>query len=222
MSNQVNKTIDHTLLKPEATIKQIETLCHEAIKYHFYSVCINPTHVAFASKILKHTGVEVCTVIGFPLGANTTETKVFETKNAIKNGATEIDMVINIGAIKDQNYQLVEADIKAVVEASGPIPVKVILETCLLTDEEIKNACECARRANALFVKTSTGFSTRGATIEAVKIMKSSIPAFMKVKASGGIRDLETANAYLKLGVERLGTSSGVAIMEKTKSNLDY
>jgi len=220
--NQINRTIDHTLLKPEATSSQVESLCHEAIKYHFYSVCINPQYVSLAAKILKNTGVEVCTVIGFPLGANTSQTKAFETKNAISNGATEIDMVVNIGAIKSDNYQLVESDIKAVVDAAGSVPVKVILETCLLTNEEIQKACECARRANALFVKTSTGFSTSGASVEAVKLMKASIPNFMKVKASGGIRDLESAQTYLALGVERLGTSSGVAIMEKTKSSSDY
>ena len=185
---KLNKYIDHTLLKPEATKTQIENLCKEAIKYDFASVCVNPTHVAYCAKLLKNSDVKVCTVIGFPLGSNTTETKVFETKNAIENGADEIDMVINIGALKDKNYNFVKEDIESVVKAANSKLVKVILETCLLTEEEVKEACKLSQEAKADYVKTSTGFSKSGASVEMVKIMYDTVHDTMKVKASGGVQ----------------------------------
>ena len=210
---QINRLIDHTLLKPEATREQILKLCEEARSHNFFSVCINPFNVEYASSILKGSEVCVCTVIGFPLGANTTETKVFETKQAIKDGAHEIDMVINIGAIKNKDWDYVRQDIKSVVNAAEKKIVKVILETCLLNDVEKIKACELAASAGAHFVKTSTGFSTSGATLEDVKLMKRNILPHMEVKASGGVRDLAAAKAFIEAGATRLGTSSGIAIV---------
>jgi deoxyribose-phosphate aldolase len=210
----LNRFIDHTLLKPEATALQIEKLCQEAMTFQFFSVCINPSNVKIASSLLKGSGVHVCTVIGFPLGANSTETKIFETKDALKNGATEIDMVVNIGAIKNLDWDLVKADIEGVVTAAPLNTVKVILETCLLTDAEKIKVCEIATLAGTKFVKTSTGFSTGGATLEDVQLMKKNISATMEVKASGGIRDLSVAKAFIAAGATRLGTSSGVALMK--------
>lgn len=219
---KLNKYIDHTLLKPDASQEQIETLIEEAKKYDFASVCVNPTWVSFAAQSLKGTDVKVCTVIGFPLGANTPELKVFETSDAIRNGANEIDMVINIGALKSQNFDLVEKDIRAVVEAAKGTLVKVIIETCLLTDDEKVKACQIAQKAGADFVKTSTGFSTGGATVADVALMRKTVGPDMGVKASGGARSYEDALAFIKAGATRIGASSGVAIMEGDVANGDY
>ena len=219
---KLNKYIDHTLLKPDASQEQIETLIEEAKKYDFASVCVNPTWVNFAAQSLKGTDVKVCTVIGFPLGANTPELKAFETSDAIRNGANEIDMVINIGALKSRNFDLVERDIRAVVEAAKGTLVKVIIETCLLTDDEKVKACQIAQKAGADFVKTSTGFSTGGATVEDVALMRKTVGPDMGVKASGGARSYEDALAFIKAGATRIGASSGVAIMEGDVANGDY
>lgn len=219
---KLNKYIDHTLLKPDASQEQIETLIEEAKKYDFASVCVNPTWVNFAAQALKATDVKVCTVIGFPLGANTPELKAFETSDAIQNGANEIDMVINIGALKSRNFDLVERDIRAVVEAAKGTLVKVIIETCLLTDDEKVKACQIAQKAGAAFVKTSTGFSTGGATVADVALMRKTVGPDMGVKASGGARSYEDALAFIKAGATRIGASSGVAIMEGDVANGDY
>jgi deoxyribose-phosphate aldolase len=218
----INRAIDHTLLAPTATREQIKTLCEEAVKYDFFSVCLNPYHVDFAQSLLKGSNTLVCTVVGFPLGANSTETKVFETKKAISDGAGEIDMVINIGALKNKDYESVLNDIQSVVTAASPHAVKVIFETCLLTDDEKIKACELSAKAGANFVKTSTGFSTGGATIADVQLMKKNIPASMEVKASGGVRSLESAYEFLSAGATRLGTSSGVLIMNGLSSKDNY
>ena len=219
---KLNKYIDHTLLKPDASQEQIETLIEEAKKYDFASVCVNPTWVSFAAQALKATDVKVCTVIGFPLGANTPELKAFETSDAIQNGANEIDMVINIGALKSRNFDLVERDIRAVVEAAKGTLVKVIIETCFLTDDEKVKACQIAQKAGADFVKTSTGFSTGGATVADVALMRKTVGPDMGVKASGGARSYEDALAFIKAGATRIGASSGVAIMEGDVANGDY
>lgn len=219
---KLNKYIDHTLLKADASQEQIETLIEEAKKYDFASVCVNPTWVNFAAQALKATDVKVCTVIGFPLGANTPELKAFETSDAIQNGADEVDMVINIGALKSRNFDLVERDIRAVVEAAKGTLVKVIIETCLLTDDEKVRACQIAQKAGADFVKTSTGFSTGGATVEDVALMRKTVGPDMGVKASGGARSYEDALAFIKAGATRIGASSGVAIMEGDVANGDY
>ena len=219
---KLNKYIDHTLLKPDASQEQIETLIEEAKKYDFASVCVNPTWVSFAAQALKTTDVKVCTVIGFPLGANTPELKAFETSDAIRNGANEIDMVINIGALKSQNFDLVEKDIRAVVEAAKGTLVKVIIETCLLTDDEKVKACQIAQKAGAGFVKTSTGFSTGGATVRDVALMRKTVGPDMGVKASGGARSYEDALAFIEAGATRIGASSGVAIMEGDVADGDY
>ena len=219
---KLNKYIDHTLLKPDASQEQIETLIEEAKKYDFASVCINPTWVNFAAQALKAMDVKVCTVIGFPLGANTPELKAFETSDAIQNGANEVDMVINIGALKSRNFDLVERDIRAVVEAAKGTLVKVIIETCLLTDDEKVRACQLAQKAGADFVKTSTGFSTGGATVADVALMRKTVGPDMGVKASGGARSYEDALAFIKAGATRIGASSGVAIMEGDVANGDY
>ncbi|HFU4463219.1 TPA: deoxyribose-phosphate aldolase [Streptococcus suis] len=219
---KLNKFIDHTVLKPETTKEQVTKVLEEAKEYDFASVCINPTWVSFAAEGLKGTDVKVCTVIGFPLGANTPAVKAFETKDAIENGADEIDMVINIGALKDKNYDLVLEDIKAVVDASGDKLVKVIIEACLLTDEEKVKACELSKEAGADFVKTSTGFSTGGATVEDVALMRKTVGSEMGVKASGGARSYEDAIAFIDAGASRIGASSGVAIMKGEKSDGDY
>ena len=219
---KLNKDIDHTLLKADASQEQIETLIEEAKKYDFASVCVNPTWVSFAAQALKATDVKVCTVIGFPLGANTPELKAFETSDAIQNGANEVDMVINIGALKSRNFDLVERDIRAVVEAAKGTLVKVIIETCLLTDDEKVKACQIAQKAGADFVKTSTGFSTGGATVADVALMRKTVGPDMGVKASGGARSYEDALAFIKAGATRIGASSGVAIMEGDVANGDY
>lgn len=219
---KLNKYIDHTILKPETSKEQVAQILAEAKEYDFASVCVNPTWVAYAAQELKDSDVKVCTVIGFPLGANTPAVKAFETKDAIENGADEIDMVINIGALKDKNYELVLEDIKAVVEASGDKLVKVIIETCLLTDEEKEKACELSKEAGADFVKTSTGFSTGGATVADVALMRKTVGPDMGVKASGGARSYEDAIAFIEAGASRIGASSGVAIMKGEKSDGDY
>lgn len=197
-------------------------LIEEATEHDFASVCVNPTWVAFAAQALKGTDVKVCTVIGFPLGANTPEVKAFEAEDAIQNGADEIDMVINIGALKSQDYELVEKDIRAVVEAAKGTLVKVIIETCLLTDDEKVKACQIAQKAGADFVKTSTGFSIGGATVADVALMRKTVGPNMGVKASGGARSYEDALAFIKAGATRIGASSGVAIMEGDVANGDY
>ena len=207
--------IDHTLLKQDATGQQIDQLCAEAAQYHFASVCVNPYYVARCVKNLKGTDVKVCTVVGFPLGATTTEAKVFETLQAIATGATEIDMVINVGALKSGHIKGVEQDIQALVAAcEGNALLKVIIETCLLTDEEKVLACQIAKRCGADFVKTSTGFSTGGATVEDIALMRETVGPEMGVKASGGIRDYAKAKAMVEAGATRIGASAGIAIVE--------
>ncbi len=218
----INKYIDHTLLKPESTQEQIDILISEAIEYDFASVCVNPTWVAHSAQALKDTTVNVCTVIGFPLGANTSAVKAFETKDAIANGADEIDMVLNIGALKSGNYQLVEDDIRAVVEASGDKLVKVIIEACLLTDQEKVKACQLSVAAGADYVKTSTGFSLHGATVEDVALMRQTVGPDIGVKASGGARSLADAQNFIDAGATRIGTSAGVAIVSGEVSNGGY
>lgn len=210
-----NKMIDHTVLKADTPIETIKRICDEAMEYGFASVCINPCHVAYCADYLKDSDVNVCTVIGFPLGANTSAVKAFETKDAIANGADEIDMVMNIGALKDKNYDLVRDDVKAVVEAANGTLVKVILETCLLTEDEIKKACELCVEAKADYVKTSTGFSTRGATIEDVRIMKEAVHGKAKVKAAGGVRTPEDMVKIVAAGADRIGTSAGCSLVKK-------
>ncbi|MDF2066284.1 deoxyribose-phosphate aldolase [Bacillus sp. Cr_A10] len=223
MTQNIAALIDHTLLKQNATKDQIEKLCEEAKTYTFASVCVNPTWVELSAKLLQDSPVKVCTVIGFPLGASTTEVKAFETKNAIENGAEEIDMVINVGALKDADYDFIQKDIAAVVEAAkGKAIVKVILETCLLTNEEIVKVSEISKAAGADFVKTSTGFSTGGATVEAVKLMRDTVGQDLGVKASGGVRSLEDLQAMVDAGASRIGASSGVEIMQGLTSNSDY
>lgn len=213
------KMVDHTLLKPEATYGDVEKLCNEAKEYHFASVCINPAHVKLAAKLLDKSGVKVCTVIGFPLGANTPATKAIEVRDAIANGATEVDMVINVGALKSGDYDLVSRDLKAVVDAAaGQALTKVIIETCLLTDQEKIKACLLAKNAGADFVKTSTGFGKGGATVEDVALMRKTVGPEMGVKASGGVRDRRIAEQMVKAGANRLGTSAGVAIVKGTSS----
>ncbi|WP_100066167.1 deoxyribose-phosphate aldolase [Miniphocaeibacter massiliensis] len=213
---ELNKYIDHTNLKADATEEEIDRLCKEAIEYDFASVCVNGSYVKLAYEKLNNTNVEVCTVIGFPLGAMTTESKVFETKNAIQNGAREIDMVINIGKIKSRKYPYVKDEIREIVEASKDRAlVKVIIETCLLTEEEKVKVCELAMEAGADFVKTSTGFSIGGATVDDVKLMKEIVGDKVKIKASGGIKTREDAIDMIKAGASRIGTSSGIGIITK-------
>lgn len=212
--DELAKMIDHTLLKPEATAEQIKKLCEEARDYGFASVCINPCQVKLAAKMLRDTDVKVCTVIGFPLGANTSEVKAYETKDAIENGAEEIDMVMNIGAMKSGDYELVKKDVQAVVDAAkGRTIVKVILENCLLEKDEIKKACEICKQAGADYVKTSTGFNKSGATVEDVELMRETVGDEMGVKAAGGIRDTKTAMAMVGAGASRIGASSSMKII---------
>lgn len=219
---EVNKYIDHTILKPETTKAQILTLCEEAKQFNFASVCVNPTWVATCANELKGTDVKVCTVIGFPLGATFKEVKAYETKLAIENGASEIDMVINVGAAKDQNWELVYEDIKAVVEAAKGVLVKVIIETCLLTDEEKVKACEMAVKAGAHFVKTSTGFSTGGATAADVALMRQTVGESVGVKASGGVRTAEDMKVMVEAGANRIGTSGGVSLVQGKENTTAY
>lgn len=222
MTTNYASYIDHTLLKPEATEEQIKKICAEAKEYGFASVCVNPTWVSLAAEELKGASSKVCTVIGFPLGASTSATKAFETKDAITRGADEIDMVINIGALKSKQYDVVENDIKAVVAAANGTLVKVIIETCLLTDDEKVKACELSVSAGADFVKTSTGFSTAGAKAEDVALMRKTVGPNIGVKASGGVRSLEDLESMVAAGATRIGASSGVKIINGQNSKTDY
>jgi len=210
---ELNKYIDHTLLKPEATEAQICALCDEALEYDFYSVCVNSCHVPLAVEKLSGSDVKVAAVAGFPLGAMSTSSKVFEAREAVEAGASEIDMVINVGALKEGRYEYVLHEIAALVDVCPCL--KVIIETCLLTDEEIVKACELVVQAGADFVKTSTGFSTGGATAEAVSLMRQTVGDKAKIKASGGIRTLADAKKFIELGADRLGCSAGVQIMKE-------
>lgn len=209
----IAKKIDHTMLKADATRDVIIRYCAEAKEYGFASVCVNSCHVPLVANELKDSGVDTCCVVGFPLGAMLTSAKAFEASECVKAGATEVDMVINIGAIKDKNWELVREDIKAVVEASKPAIVKVIIETCLLTDEEKVMACKLSEEAGAAFVKTSTGFSTGGATVEDIALMKKTVGDRLQVKASGGIRTPESATALIAAGANRIGAGNGVVLL---------
>ena len=213
------KYIDHTLLKQNATQEQVKRICDEAKEYGFASVCVNQYYTKYVKEQLTGSDVKVCTVVGFPLGAVGSEVKAFETKKAVEDGAEEIDMVINIGALKDKKFDYVLNDIKAVVEAASPALVKVIIETCLLTDEEKIKACQLSEEAGANFVKTSTGFSTGGATVYDVKLMRETVGKAVGVKASGAVRDYEAALAVIKAGANRIGASAGIAIVNMEKSN---
>lgn len=214
--------IDHTLLKPEATRAEIEKLCAEAKQFLFASVCVQPYRVALAADLLKDSPVKICSVIGFPFGANRAEVKAMEVVRACADGAQELDMVLNIGAFKDGNFAAVENDIKGVVKAAQDRTVKVILETALLDSHEIVEACKISENAGAEFVKTSTGFSRAGATVEHVKLMRRTVGDRLGVKASGGIRDLETFTAMVEAGASRIGTSHGVAILSGFTGQGDY
>ncbi|UYL10605.1 deoxyribose-phosphate aldolase [Bdellovibrio sp. SKB1291214] len=219
---QLNKFIDHTLLKPEAQAAQIEKLCKEAIEHKFFSVCVNTSYVKQCAELLRDSDVKVCCVVGFPLGAMDTVSKAFETRTAIANGAQEIDMVVQIGALKDRRVDYVRDDIRAVVQAAGGAKVKVIIETSLINDEEKTLACKAALEAGAHFVKTSTGFAGGGATVEDVKLMKSVVGDKLEVKASGGVKSAEQAVALIAAGATRLGTSSGVALIQGQQSQGGY
>ncbi|MGL4452541.1 MAG: deoxyribose-phosphate aldolase [Sarcina sp.] len=220
---QLASMIDHTVLKADATKSDVEKICKEALEYKFASVCINPANVELSANLLKGSEVKVCTVIGFPLGANTSEVKAFETKDAIAKGAQEVDMVINIGRLKDKDYEYVKNDIKAVVEAAkGKALTKVIIETCLLTDEEKIKACELSKEAGADFVKTSTGFSTGGATPEDIKLMRETVGPELGVKASGGVRSFADAEAVIANGATRIGASASITICEGGVSTSNY
>ena len=214
MNNKIANMIDHTVLKATTTKEDVIKVCKEAKEHNFFSVCINPTHIELAKKELEGSDVKVCTVIGFPLGANTPEVKAFETKDAIAKGADEVDMVINIGALKDKNYDLLERDIKAVVDAANKEAlVKVIIETCYLTDEEKKIACEIAVKAGTDYVKTSIGFGTGGSTPEDIKLMRDTVGPEIGVKASGGVRCKADAEAVINAGASRIGASASIAIV---------
>lgn len=216
LTKPLNKYFDHTLLKPEATGEQIDKICEEAKEYDFYSVCVNSCYVARCYDNLKGTDVKVAAVVGFPLGACTTKSKAFETEEALMDGAKEIDMVLNVGIFKSGDYDYIRDDIKSVVEVAekyGAI-VKVILETCLLDEEEIVEACKLAKESGAKFVKTSTGFNSGGATEKDVALMKKTVGDELQVKASGGIRDYETAMNMIEAGADRLGCSASIAIMK--------
>lgn len=211
---EINKYIDHTVLKATSQKKEIKKLCEEAIEYGFYSVCVNGCNVSFAYDLVKDTGVKVAAVVGFPLGAMSMEAKIFEAERAVEEGASEIDMVINIGALKDKDYAYVEKEIAEIKKAIGNKVLKVIIETCYLTEEEKMKACELSVNAKADFVKTSTGFRTGGATFEDVALMKKVVGDKAQIKASGGVKDLATAQRYIEMGVTRLGTSSGIEIIK--------
>jgi deoxyribose-phosphate aldolase len=214
---KISEYIDHTILKPDARIDQVKIFCSEAKEYGFASVCVNPVHVPLVVRELEGTSVKTCVVVGFPLGANASIVKAYEAKTAVEQGADEIDMVINVGALKDGDYETVEKDIRAVVAASGKSHVKVILETCLLTDAEKLKACELSLNAGAHFVKTSTGFGSGGATIEDVALMRKAVGDKAGVKASGGIRDYKIAIAMIDAGASRIGTSSGIKIVKEAQ-----
>ncbi len=219
---KINKLIDHTLLKQDATEAQIDTLCEEAKEYDFKSVCVNPSYVKRAYNNLKDSDVLVCSVIGFPLGMITSESKVYETQQAIAEGASEIDMVINVGALKDGRDQYILNEISQIKRACGKNILKVIIEACLLTDEEKVRACELAVEAGADFVKTSTGFSLHGATVEDVKLMKDTVKDKAEVKAAGGVRNIDDLNNMVKAGATRIGTSGGVALMQDSEVKSNY
>lgn len=214
-----SKYFDHTILRADATEEEIINLCNEAKKYNFASVCVNPCHIETCANILEGSGVDVCTVVGFPLGSMTTEAKMFETEQALKHNATEIDMVINIGKLKDKDYIYVRNEIKLLKKICGTKILKVIIETCLLTEEEKIKACELAKEAGADFVKTSTGMSKAGATKEDIMLMRKVVGEEMGVKASGGIRDLNSAQTMIDAGATRVGCSSTVNIMESYNKN---
>ncbi|WP_430785175.1 deoxyribose-phosphate aldolase [Virgibacillus flavescens] len=223
MTKDLAKYIDHTQLKPDTTLEKINSIIAEAKEYKFASVCVNPFWVEHCFNELKETSVKVCTVIGFPLGSSTTDTKVFETKNAIDHGATEIDMVINVGALKSKNDSFVEQDIKEVVAAAKEKAiVKVIIETSLLSNDEKIRACKLAKAAGADFVKTSTGFSGGGATVEDISLMRKTVGPDMGIKASGGVRDLETTEAMINAGATRIGASAGIEILAGRQGSSDY
>jgi deoxyribose-phosphate aldolase len=223
MNNKIAKMIDHTILKATATKEEVVKICNEAKEYGFFSVCINPTQIEFVKNELKGSDVAVCTVIGFPLGANTPQVKAFETKDAIAKGADEVDMVINVGALKDKNYDLVFEDIKAVVDAANKkVLVKVIIETCYLSDEEKKIACELAVKAGCDFVKTSTGFGTGGSTPADIKLMRETVGQNTGVKASGGVRCEKDAIAVIEAGASRIGASASIEIVTGGESKGDY
>ena len=215
---QLNKFIDHTLLKPEATQEMIDKLCAEAKEHDFMSVCVNPYWVKRSAELLAGTDVKVCTVIGFPLGANTTAAKVAETRDAIANGATEVDMVLNVGALKSGDLETVKQDVAAVKDAAGDILLKVILETGLLTDQEKEIACKLCVEAGADYVKTSTGFGPGGTTVEDIALMRKTVGPDIGVKASGGVRGGEAALAMIEAGASRIGTSSGISIVTGAKT----
>lgn len=209
----LNQYIDHTLLSANATDSEIKKLCLEAIEHQFYAVCVNSSRVKYAKEILAESEVKLASTIGFPLGSSSMKSKIVEAEKAIADGAHEIDMVMNVGSFKDRDYKSVQAEIENIKNAIGNNVLKVIIETCYLTDEEIGVASELVMKANADFVKTSTGFGSRGASLNDVKIMKKVVGDKVKIKASGGIRDTETAKEYIKLGVSRIGTSSGIKII---------
>ncbi len=213
----MNEYIDHTNLNRRATKDEIEKLCNEAKEYHFASVCVHPYYVSYVKELLQDSDVAVCTVIGFPLGMNTTETKVYEVKDAIEKGATEIDMVINVASLKNQEYYYVENEIRKIKEAVGEHILKVIIEECCLTEEEIIKITHICNECNVDFIKTSTGFDEHGATMEAVHIIRENKKDGIGIKASGGIRDYETAKKFIDAGATRIGTSSGIKIMEGEK-----
>ncbi len=219
---ELNRFIDHTLLSASATEADVLKLCDDALKYNFYSVCVNSSYVALAKQALSRSDVKVCTVVGFPLGAMSTEAKIFEAKNAINQGASEIDLVMNIGRLKSKNYLAVLKDISKVKQAIGLTTLKVILEISELSKNEIVKACEICMDAKADYVKTSTGFSKSGATLTAVKIMKKTVRGQLQIKASGGISDTETALKYIEVGVSRIGASGGVEMMNNQLTNSSY
>lgn len=214
---ELSKYFDHTILKPEATQADVVKICDEAKEFGFFSVCVNPVHIPLVAAELKGAGVKICSVVGFPLGANSSEIKAAETKLVIEQGADEIDMVINVGALKEDNLSFVEKDIKAVVKAANGCIVKVIIETCLLNDDQKIKACQASKNAGAHFVKTSTGFSTGGATTEDVVLMKKTVGDQLKVKASGGIKTFDDAINMINVGADRIGASAGVEIIENMK-----
>ena len=218
----IHRYIDHTLLKPTATVADIEKLCTEAVEHNFFSVCVNSSYVKLAKECLAKSSVKVCCVIGFPLGAMSIQTKIAEILQAQADGADEFDMVINIGWLKSGNFEAVEEEIASLKIIAGDAVLKVIIETCYLTEDEIVQASELAVEAGADFVKTSTGFGTGGATLEAIELMKNAVNGKAKLKASGGIRDFETAKKYIDAGVSRIGTSNGIAIVTGTSSQNTY
>ena len=220
---EVARYIDHTLLKPEASREQVDKLCEEAVEYGFYSVCVNTTWTAYCARKLRGKGVKVCTVVGFPLGAMDSRAKSFETRNAIENGANEIDMVMNVGALKSGDLKTVEEDIRWVLRACRQNTIlKVIIENALLTDEEKVLACQIAKRAGAHYVKTSTGFASSGATVEDIALMRRTVGMEMGVKAAGGVRSYQDALAMIQAGASRVGASSSVAIVTGAKSQSSY